>query len=90
MAAALAAESTSLRNVAGVVMGADRQRLFAVDTLDPQAPVRNRVHVDIATAFAQPMEASHDRWQALTAQAPVLQPPGMQQDVAETRMVRTA
>lgn len=90
MAAALAAESTSLRNVAGVVMGADRQRLFAIDTLDPQAPVRNRVHVDIATAYAQPMEASHDRWQALTAQAPVLQPPGMQQAVADSRMVRTA
>ena len=86
LAAALAAESTPLRDLGAVVLSEERQRLFAVDAADPTVEHRQRVHVDIATAFAQPLEASDARWQSLdTEQAQRTQQVAQQPEQAYAR-----
>lgn len=86
MAAALAAESTPLRDLGSVLVSDDRQRVFAVDTVDAGSVHRQRVHVEIATAIHQPLEVSHARWQALDAeqQQRALQTPVVDQNVARS------
>lgn len=68
-AAALAASAREggLDRIAHVVLGHDRQRLFAVDTDDLHSLHRRIAYVDVASAREQPVEISTQRVEAVAA-----------------------
>ncbi|HEY4581495.1 MAG TPA: XVIPCD domain-containing protein [Lysobacter sp.] len=68
-ALAAAAREQGLDRIGHVLLGHDRQRLFAVDTDDLHAAHRRIAHVDVVQARAQPIEESTRRVDAAMATA---------------------
>jgi hypothetical protein len=68
-AAALAAsaQEAGLDRISHVLLGHDRQRLFAVDTVDLHSPLRRIAYVDVVPAREQTIEASTQRFDSATA-----------------------
>lgn len=75
-AAALVASAREggIDRIAHVVIGHDRQRLFAVDTEDLHSVHRRIAYVEVATAREQPIEVSTQRFDAASRQAVVQAP----------------
>jgi hypothetical protein len=66
LAAALTAAGAGLSSISQVALSRDGSRAFAVDT--GPVEVRNRVHVEVATAVQRPVEASTQDWQLASQQ----------------------
>lgn len=68
-ALAAAAQARGMDRIAHVVLGHDRQRLFAVDTEDMHAPHRKIAYVDVVQARQESVEESTRRMDAALAAA---------------------
>jgi hypothetical protein len=84
VAAALAAQSTGLREITRVELNRDGSRVAALDTSAGPPEARQRVDIDIASAVRRPVEASTREWQAATQQLALEQ--SRQQTLERERM----
>lgn len=66
LAAALTAAGAVLTSISQVALSRDGSRAFALDA--GRGEVRDRVHVDVATAVQRPVEASTQDWQLASQQ----------------------